>query len=206
LITNLQENLALQEKLQRIRQSSAHQLHSEIASGMSDLSIYTGLIEKEILQEQDKVRFLTSQIRSRSIQMLDTLHDLIWSLNPENRSLEQLKYKLSQISREKLVPYNLSWNLEIEEELLKVQPDADLMRQSVSLYRNTLDFAISKNAQFVDSLFDVELNALVISVRLPSQTFELGEQFEHQIKKANATTRKELSKLHVKLCFTRISD
>lgn len=206
LITNLQENFVLQEKLQRIRQSSAHQLHNEIASGMSDLSIYSGLIEKEILQEQDKVRFLTSQIRSRSMQMLDNLHDLIWSLNTENRSLEQLKSKLTQLSREKLVPFNLQWSVKIEEDLFTIQPDADLMRKSVSLYRNSLDFAINRNAKLVESMFDVELNALVINLHLTDQTFELGEQFEHQLKKANATSRIELNTLQIKLCFTRISD
>jgi hypothetical protein len=206
LIKNLEENFALQEKLHRIRQSSAHELHNEIASGMSDLSIYTGLIEKEIHPEQDKIRFLTSQIRSRSIQMLDTLYDLIWSLNPENRSLEQLKNKLIQISREKLVPYDLSWSLKIEEDLFNIQPDVDLMRKSVSVYRNTLEFAISNNAQFIDALFDAELNAFVITLNLPNQPIELGEQFEHQLKKANATSKLEFNRLQIKLCFTRISD
>lgn len=206
LIKKLHENFALQEKLNRIRQSSAHELHNEIASGMSDLSIYSGLIEKEIQPEQDKIRFLTSQIRNRSTQMLDTLYDLIWSLNPENRSLEHLKNKLIQISREKLVPYNLSWNLQIGEDLYNIQPDVDIMRKSVSVYRHTLEFAISNNAQFVDSLFDAELYALVITLNLPNQPIELDEQFKHQLKKADATSRLELNRLQVKLCFTRISD
>lgn len=206
LISNLQENFALQEKLQRIRQSSAHQLHNEIASGMSDLSIYTGLIEKEILPEQDKIRFLSSQIRSRSMHMLDILHDLIWSLNTENRSLEQLKNKLIQLSREKLVPYNLPWTVDIEEELLHIQPDADLMRKSVSLYRTTLDFATKNSVQLVEVIFDTELNALLISLHSSNNILNLNEQFEHFLKKTNASTRLDSNNLEIKLCFTRISD
>lgn len=206
LISNLQENFALQEKLQRIRQSSAHQLHNEIASGMSDLSIYTGLIEKGILPEQDKIRFLSSQIRSRSMHMLDILHDLIWSLNTENRSLEQLKNKLIQLSREKLVPYNLPWTVDIEEELLHIQPDADLMRKSVSLYRTTLDFATKNSVQLVEVIFDTELNALLISLHSSNNILNLNEQFEHFLKKTNASTRLDSNNLEIKLCFTRISD
>lgn len=206
LISNLQENFALQEKLQMIRQSSAHELHSEIASGMSDLSIYTGLIEKEIQQEQEKIRFLTSQIRSRSAQMLDALHDLIWSLNPENRSIEQLNAKLIQLSKEKLVPYNITWKVDINEVNYSVQPDSDLMRKSVSLYRYTLDFVTSKNVQLIEVIFDKTQNALLIKILFLTDIADLSEQFEHHLRKTNATSRLESNKLEIKLCFTRISD
>jgi glucose-6-phosphate-specific signal transduction histidine kinase len=206
LISNLQENFALQEKLQMIRQSSAHELHSEIASGMSDLSIYTGLIEKEIQQEQDKIRFLTSQIRSRSAQMLDALHDLIWSLNPENRSIEQLHAKLIQLSREKLVPYNITWKVDINEVNYSVQPDSDLMRKSVSLYRYTLDFVTSKNVQLIEVMFDKAQNALLIKILFSTDIDDLSEQFDHHLRKTNATSRLEPNKLEIKLSFTRISD
>jgi hypothetical protein len=53
LISNLREKFSLQEKLYRIRQSSARELHDEIASGMSDLTIFTGLIEKELKHAKD---------------------------------------------------------------------------------------------------------------------------------------------------------
>ncbi len=206
LINNLQDNFALQEKLHRIRQSSAHELHSEIASGMSDLSIYTGLVEKEVNPEQDNVRFLTSQIRSRSAQMLDTLHDLIWSLNPENRSLEDLSNKFQQLSREKLIPYNLAWKIRIDENLFSIHPDADFMRKSVSLYRYTLDFVVKNKFQFVEVSFDNELNTLLILVALANQDFEIGEHFEHHIKKTSATYKTTGNELSIMLCFTRISD
>lgn len=206
LISNLQENFALQEKLQMIRQSSAHELHSEIASGMSDLSIYTGLIEKEIQQEQEKIRFLTSQLRSRSAQMLDALHDLIWSLNPENKSIEQLHVKLIQLSREKLVPYNITWKVDINEANYSVQPDSDLMRKSVSLYRYTLDFVTSKNVQLIEVMFDKAQNALLIKILFLTDIAGLSEQFEHHLRKTNATSRLDSNKLEIKLCFTRISD
>jgi hypothetical protein len=206
LINNLQDNFALQEKLHRIRQSSAHELHSEIASGMSDLSIYTGLVEKEVNPEQDKVRFLTSQIRSRSAQMLDTLHDLIWSLNPENRSLEDLSNKFQQLSREKLIPFNLAWKIRIDESSFSIHPDADLMRKSVSLYRYTLDFAVKNNLQFVEVSFDNELNTLLILVAFANPDFELGEHFEHHIKKTSASSKTIGSELSIMLSFTRISD
>ena len=182
-----------------IRQSSAHELHSEIASGMSDLSIYTGLIEKEIQQEQEKIRFLTSQIRSRSAQMLDALHDLIWSLNPENRSIEQLNAKLIQLSKEKLVPYNITWKVDINEVNYSVQPDSDLMRKSVSLYRYTLDFVTSKNVQLIEVIFDKTQNALLIKMLFLTDIADLSEQFEHHLRKTNATSRLESNKLEIKL-------
>lgn len=206
LIHNLQENFALQERLHRIRQSSAHELHSEIASGMSDLSIYTGLVEKEVNSDQDKIRFLTSQIRSRSAQMLDTLHDLIWSLNPENRSLEDLSNKFQQLSREKLIPFNFPWKIHIDENVFSIHPDADFMRKSVSLYRYTLDFAVKNKLQLVEVSYDNASNSLLILVTLTHQDFQLGEHFEHQIKKTSATSKIVGNEVSLRLCFTRISD
>lgn len=206
LISNLREKFSLQEKLYRIRQSSARELHDEIASGMSDLTIFTGLIEKELNPEQEKQRHLVNQIKVRSVQMLEALHDLIWSLNPDNHSLQELNKKIQALSREKLAPFNIGWNVSIAPEFLNTQPDAVLMRNAVSLYRNILDCFAQKGMKTIDVSFDGSTNVLLFSITFSTHIYVIDEHFLHQIRKTGATSIQNASLLSFQLILTRISD
>jgi signal transduction histidine kinase len=206
LISNLREKFSLQEKLYRIRQSSARELHDEIASGMSDLTIFTGLIEKELKPEQEKQRHLVNQIKVRSVQMLEALHDLIWSLNPENHSLLELNKKIQTLSREKLAPFNIGWSISIAPEHLNTQPDSVLMRNAVSLYRNILEYFTQQGMKTVDISYDGASNVLLFSITFSANKYVIDEHFLHQIRKTGATSIQEASVLSFQLIFTRISD
>lgn len=206
LISNLNEKFFLQEKLYRIRQSSARELHDEIASGMSDLTIFTGLIEKDLKPDQEKQRHLVNQIKVRSIQMLEALHDLIWSLNPENHSLHELNKKFQILSREKLAPFNIGWNVFIAPEFLNFQPDSVLMRNAVSLYRNILDYFAQQGLKSIDVSFDGSSNVLLFSISFSANKYVIDEHFQHQIRKTGATSIPDGSLLSFQLILTRISD
>jgi signal transduction histidine kinase len=206
LISNLREKFSLQEKIYRIRQSSARELHDEIASGMSDLTIFTGLIEKELKPEQEKQRHLVNQIKVRSVQILEALHDLIWSLNPDNHSLQELNKKIQALSREKLAPFNIGWNVSIAPEFLNTQPDAVLMRNAVSLYRNILDCFAQKGMKTIDVSFDGSTNVLLFSITFSTHIYVIDEHFLHQIRKTGATSIQNASLLSFQLILTRISD
>lgn len=138
LIEKLSENIRLQEKMNAIRHDAAKELHDEVAGGLSDISIYSELVTRNIATHLDKEQHLLRQIRSKALVMMDSIHDLIWALNPANQTIGDLDIKLTLVSRELLAPVNASWKIEFHHELKQIELEPDSMRRIVSVYRTFL--------------------------------------------------------------------
>jgi signal transduction histidine kinase len=138
LIEKLNENIRLQEKMNSIRHDAAKELHDEVAGGLSDISIYSEIVTRNIDTQLDKEQQLLRQIRSKALNMMDSIHDLIWALNPANQTIGDLDNKLTLISREHLAPVNASWKIDFLNELKQFELEPDSMRRIVSVYRTFL--------------------------------------------------------------------
>lgn len=133
LIVQLKANLALQENISRIREDAAHQLHSDVASGLSDIAIMATVASKNATPENSNPNALLSQIRYRSSEMIDSIQDLIWALNPQHTSLEHLHNRMLQLAREQYTPVGVKWRIEPFQNQGTVQPN--ILRNVLSVWR-----------------------------------------------------------------------
>jgi len=138
LIEKLNENIQLQRRMNSIRHDAAKELHDEVAGGLSDVSIYAELVNRNIPEQLVKEHQILRQIRSKALSMMDSIHDLIWALNPAHHTLTDLSQKLNQVSREFLAPMNARWQIEFTESSNQRELNPDNMRRIVSLYRTAL--------------------------------------------------------------------
>lgn len=81
----LEKELLIQQERQRI----SSDLHDEIGSTLSSISIYTGLAKKEINKEP----YLES-IGTNVNEVVNKLDDLVWRINPQYDTLGSVMYRL----------------------------------------------------------------------------------------------------------------
>ena len=75
-------------KLQQVRQAIATDLHDEIGSSLTNISILAQL-SLESLAEQDKTKKFILRIRDEVLSSNQALDDIIWSVNARNDSLDE---------------------------------------------------------------------------------------------------------------------
>ena len=207
LIEKLNENIELQQKLNSTRHDAAKELHDEVAGGSSDVSIYADLVNRNIPNQLEKEQLLLRQIRGKALNMMDSIHDLIWALNPAHQKMSDLNHKLNQVSREFLAPVNAGWTIDFSREKQNKELNPDIMRRIVSLYRAALQEYASSG------ILNAEISAQqsnIITINLIFNAITNGnsasDRLMHLANKYQSRVELTKTRIEIKIPITIISD
>ncbi len=104
LLYNFRQKL----KLQSLRNRIAADLHDEVGATLSSIAISTRLIEKKYGRHAPEMLSILQQIKSDSEETIQTIRDTVWTLNPNNDSVEQLFEKMRSLAFQLLTPQDIS--------------------------------------------------------------------------------------------------
>jgi signal transduction histidine kinase len=130
LIQQLKANEILQSRMQNIRNKIAQDLHDDIGSTLSSISILSDLAlkEKNIIQANEVV----SEIKNNSITLMEKMDDIVWSINPKNDSLENLLIRIKRFATQLFEAKEIDYAIEIDEHIAEVKLPMDY-RQHIYL-------------------------------------------------------------------------
>lgn len=87
------------EEKQKLRNKIAEDLHDEVGSTLSSISILSNIAQKNLQQNQwEKTESIVNKISRDSRTTLDAMDDIIWSVNPGNDSLRIVILRLKEFS------------------------------------------------------------------------------------------------------------
>src|SRR5262249_3664303 len=104
--------LAQQQAMERERMRIAQDMHDEIGSKLTKISFMTERAKRE-LQGQDPVARKLDSIAGTSRDLLQTLDEIVWAVNPHNDTLEHLAAYLGQYATEYLQNTAVEFELHI---------------------------------------------------------------------------------------------
>lgn len=84
-------------KLQRVRNAIAQDLHDDVGSTMTTISILSQVARQKLSSEKESDRIL-NEIGANSRELLGKLDDIVWSVNPGNDSLQQMSLRMKQLA------------------------------------------------------------------------------------------------------------
>ena len=93
--------LAAQQAMERERMRIARDMHDEIGSKLTKISFMSERAKRE-LEGQDPVARKLDSIAGTSRELLQTLDEIVWAVNPHNDTLEHLAAYLGQYATEYL--------------------------------------------------------------------------------------------------------
>lgn len=132
----------LRESLQ-LRNKIAADLHDEIGSTLSSISLLSGLTEKQMIANHpQKAEQLIRKISQDSHQMLESMDDIVWTINPRNDSMSTLLTRLREYAKP------LADSKEIELNFV-VSPEAEISTLTLNVRQNV--YLIVKEA--INNLF-----------------------------------------------------
>lgn len=119
----------LEESLQ-IRNKIAADLHDEIGSTLSSISLLSGLTEKQLINNQpQKAEQLIQKISQDARQMLESMDDIVWTINPRNDSMSNLLVRLREYAK----PLAESKGVELK---FDIQPDIENLTLAINVRQN----------------------------------------------------------------------
>jgi two-component system, NarL family, sensor histidine kinase UhpB len=93
-----------QLEMEQMRQNISRDLHDDIGSALSSINILSRVAQNE--KEGDVQNYL-QRIGDQSARMMENMGDMIWSINPQNDSMEQVIVRMREFATEMLDARNI---------------------------------------------------------------------------------------------------
>ena len=96
------------QKMQRVRNQIAADLHDEVGSTLSSIAISSHYIQEKLQDASPDVRETLRQIKVDSDETISTIRDTVWALNSENDTLEKIIEKTRSFAFQVLSPLEVA--------------------------------------------------------------------------------------------------
>ena len=119
LIDQLKANELLQSRMQHIRNKIAQDLHDDIGSTLSSISILSDLAMKD--NSGSHTLETMNEIKDSSIMLMEKMDDIVWSINPRNDSLENLLTRVRHFATTLFEAKDIDYRIDIQKQRMSVE-------------------------------------------------------------------------------------
>lgn len=138
-------------KLEKLRSKISADLHDEIGSGLSEISILSELLKFNLKSETELEKGL-ERIGSSTRSLIDKLSDIIWIVNPQKESLKGMILRIQDNYQELLYHSDISLNIVnldlLENVVLPLEVRQNLYLLSKEAINNSLKYSGCTNVDF----------------------------------------------------------
>jgi signal transduction histidine kinase len=163
LIEQLKANELLQNRMQHIRNKIAQDLHDDIGSTLSSISILSDLALRENSGAQTMETM--NEIKDSSMMLMERMDDIVWSISPRNDSLENLLIRVRHFATTLFEAKGIEYTIDIQKNISAVRLPMDY-RQHIYLIlkeaiNNLVKYAVATEA-FLEVSFDHDYLTLIV--------------------------------------------
>jgi signal transduction histidine kinase/tetratricopeptide (TPR) repeat protein len=162
-----------QVKVLTLRNKIASDLHDDIGSTLSSISIFSQMIQaqsKEIIPE-------LNTIGESSRRMLDAMSDIVWTINPENDQFEKVITRMRGFAYEFLGAKDIDFDFEADEDVAKVKLSMEARKNLYLIFKeatnNMVKYAEADKAQFA---LKEEKDKLTMLIRDNGKGFDASKE------------------------------
>jgi signal transduction histidine kinase len=158
-------------EIERVRNNIARDLHDDIGSALSSIHINSQLAMDERLRTQLHLQ----RIAESAARMMENMGDIVWSISPENDTLEKMLVKMKEFAAEILEPKNIDYCFELHEDLGRIKLPVETRKNLYLIFKESINNAAkySEGSQVVICL-KLQNNLLHLSIRDNGKGFEIG--------------------------------
>jgi signal transduction histidine kinase/tetratricopeptide (TPR) repeat protein len=159
-------------KLQTLRNKIASDLHDDVGSTLSSISIFAEIAKK---QSKEIIPALQT-ISESSRKMLDAMADIVWTINPENDQFDKILMRMRSFAYELLGAKKIDFVFKAEGDMEKIKLSMEARKNLFLIFKeatnNMVKYAeASKASYFIKN----EQEYLVMMIRDNGKGFDMNK-------------------------------
>ena len=126
--------------MEKMRNNIARDLHDDIGSTLTSINI----LSKMALQEEQNGNMMGAsmqKIKDRSSAIMESMGDIVWAINPQNDSFEQMIFRMKEFTAEILDPLNISYHFKEEGNFSAIKLDVKKRKDFYLLFKEAVNNA-----------------------------------------------------------------
>jgi ligand-binding sensor domain-containing protein/two-component sensor histidine kinase len=167
-------------KLERVRTRIATDLHDDIGSSLSKIAILSEVVRQRNGSNgnrKDERNEPLEIIASTSREMVDSMSDIVWAINPERDHLSDLIQRMRHFAEELLDTQNIGYQFVVPENLKNIALGADQRREIYLIFKECINnLAKHSGASVAEIAVRLENENLIIEVKDNGRGFDVAEK------------------------------
>jgi len=133
-------------KIQHLRNRIAADLHDEIGSTLSSISLAGTVIQHKLKGQYQEVDGLLNKINNNTQTMMEAMSDIVWAVNTRNDRFDQILHRMRAFAVEILEPKDVLVNFEVNPHVIPLLLDMQQRKNLYLIYKEVIHNA-AKYAQ-----------------------------------------------------------
>ncbi len=163
----LKKELVNQLEMEKVRLGIASNLHDDLGSTLSSISIYSEAVKNSLLQNKnEQVMDLMDKIGSSARDTVSNMSDIVWAINPLNDDGTKLFNRMESFASPLLNSKSISLKFDVDEELHSVNFKMPVRQNLFLIFKeviiNAAKYSESQNILVHFSKTDSEMRMNVI--------------------------------------------
>ncbi len=160
-------------KLERMGTRIATDLHDDIGSSLSQIAILSEVSRQRLGQQQDGVGESLAQIANTSRDLVDSMSDIVWAINPRRDRVSDLTQRMREFAGDVFTASEIEFSFRAPAGRLELRLDADLRRQLYLIFKEAVNNAARHSGCTQAEIeFEVAQDRLLLHVRDNGRGFD----------------------------------
>lgn len=125
--------------MEKVRIHIARDLHDDMGSTLSSINILSVMSGKAIDKEPAKTKEYLARISAYSQRMMESMDDIVWSINPLNDSMERIVARMREVAATCLEPKDIEYKFYIDENVQHLKLDMSKRREWFLIYKEAIN-------------------------------------------------------------------
>lgn len=167
-------------KIEGMRNSIARDLHDEIGSTLSSISLYGTVIKRNSSELSPKLTSLIDKITQNTSEMMESMNDIVWATKTTNDSLAQLINRMRSFAVSTAEAKGIRLQFKIDGKVEQVKINMQQRKNIYLLFKEAMNNAI-KHSKCSEVKIEIHttVNSIDVKIKDNGIGFELSETKEY---------------------------
>jgi PAS domain S-box-containing protein len=122
-------------ELERVRQRIATDLHDDIGSSLTQISILSEVVQRQSVGAAGNERLAT--IAQSARELIDSMSDIVWAINPHRDHLSDLTHRMRRFAADTLPARGIRYQMHLPED--EVHVEGNLRRELFLIFKEAVN-------------------------------------------------------------------
>lgn len=133
------KELQYQNTLLKQRESISHDLHDNVGSTLNSIAVYSEIVKQKIHYNDPEVTPLLNKIGNVAQELVTTLNDIVWAVNPKNDQFENIILKMKLFASDLLMAQNVTIDFQVDESLNDYQLTIEKRKHFYLIFKEAIN-------------------------------------------------------------------
>ncbi len=163
----------------KLRSRLARDLHDDMGSTLSTINILSSMAKTKLVTDPAKTSEYISKISENSQRMMESMDDIVWSIKPQNDSMEKLIARMREFANQVLESKDIQFSMEVDERIPGLKLSMDARRDLFLIFKEGINNAAKySGATRVFISFGLDGHLFTMRIRDYGKGFDLTDLVE----------------------------